>query len=119
MIHSFVMLSITGFRVENVNQLANVFRTLEGSFSLRNAVQAACAERSFGSERFSMYGQSRRVTTIYLTFVTLSLVRSGHHRVMPSSSIRETLSNYGTRALLAWTSQEEAAYRENSIRGDT
>ncbi|CAL8480191.1 protein of unknown function (plasmid) [Caballeronia sp. S22] len=38
---------------------------------------------------------------------------------MPSSSIRETLSNYGTRALLAWTSQEEAAYRENSIRGDT
>jgi hypothetical protein len=49
------MRSITGFRVENV-KLANVFRTLEGSFSLRNVVQAVCAERSFGCERFAMYG---------------------------------------------------------------
>jgi len=38
MIYSFFMLSITGFRVENVNRFTNVFRTLKGSFSRRNAV---------------------------------------------------------------------------------
>jgi len=38
MIHSFFMRSITGFRVENVNRLTNVFRTLKGSFSRRDAV---------------------------------------------------------------------------------
>jgi hypothetical protein len=56
MIHSFFMRSITGFRVSDVNRLTNVFRTLKDSFSLRNVVQAVCAERSFGCERFAMYG---------------------------------------------------------------